>query len=216
MGAYEGPDCARCGVKACREEPDDRRRPAFCPAPAEAETLREVERAYLENEGLKKLAAASARTEAAGYGRATRIEDIMDFARRIGARKLGLAHCVGLMDEARAAEEIFIANGFEVASVCCKVGSIPKEKIGLTDAEKVHPGQFEALCSPIGQAEILARAGTQLNVVIGLCVGHDSLFFMHSRVPATVLVAKDRVLGHNPVACLYTSHSYYRRLREPE
>lgn len=44
------------------------------------------------------------------------------------------------------------------------------------------------------------------------CVGHDSLFFMHSKVPATVLVAKDRVLGHNPVACLYTSHSYYRRL----
>jgi len=26
-----------------------------------------------------------------------------------------------------------------------------------------------------------------------------------------VLVAKDRVLGHNPVAALYTSHSYYLR-----
>jgi uncharacterized metal-binding protein len=84
----------------------------------------------------------------------------------------------------------------------------------LADEEKIHPGQFEALCSPVGQAEILASVGTQLNVVIGLCVGHDSLFFMHSRVPATVLIAKDRVLGHNPVACLYTSHSSYRRLTE--
>jgi uncharacterized metal-binding protein len=50
--------------------------------------------------------------------------------------------------------------------------------------------------------------------VIGLCVGHDSLFFMHSKAPATVLVAKDRVLGHNPVAALYTTHSYYRRLTQ--
>jgi uncharacterized metal-binding protein len=50
--------------------------------------------------------------------------------------------------------------------------------------------------------------------VVGLCVGHDSLFFRHSVAPVTVLVAKDRVTGHNPVAALYTSHSYYRRLRE--
>jgi uncharacterized metal-binding protein len=214
MAHYSGPDCARCGVQACGEGTDARRRPDFCPGPAEAELLQNVERIYMEKDEVRILAAASARTEAAGYGRMTRIEDIMDFARRIGARKLGLAHCIGLMREAQTAEEIFIAGGFEVASVCCKVGSIPKEKIGLLDEDKVHPGGFEALCSPIGQAELLSKAGTQLNVVIGLCVGHDSLFFMHSRVPATVLIAKDRVLGHNPVACLYTSHSYYKRLTE--
>ena len=65
----------------------------------------------------------------------------------------------------------------------------------------------------MAQALLLAEAGTQLNVVIGLCVGHDSLFFMNSVAPVTVLVAKDRVLGHNPVAALYTAHSYYRRLK---
>jgi uncharacterized metal-binding protein len=101
-----------------------------------------------------------------------------------------------------------------VQTVCCKAGSIAKEKIGLGDAEKVRPGQYEALCSPVGQAALLAKAGTELNVVIGLCVGHDSLFFMHSKAPTTVLVAKDRVLGNNPAAALYTSHSYYRRLIE--
>jgi len=180
---------------------------------AEAELLAEVEQAYLKPGELRRLAQESARTEAAGYCRTTRIEDTMDFARRIGAHKLGIAHCVGLMHEARLAQEIFAAGGFEVYTVCCKVGSISKESIGLTDGEKVRPGQYEALCSPVGQAALLAEAGTQLNVVIGLCVGHDSLFFMHSKAPATVLVAKDRVLGHNPVACLYTSHSYYRRLK---
>jgi uncharacterized metal-binding protein len=180
----------------------------------ETELLEEVERAYLDQEDLRSLAVESARTEAAGYCRTTRIEDIMDFARRIGAEKLGIAHCAGLMQEARLAKDIFVAKGFEVYTVCCKVGSIAKEQIGLKDEEKVRPGQYEALCSPVGQAALLAKAGTQLNVVIGLCVGHDSLFFMHSKAPATVLIAKDRVLGHNPVAALYTSHSYYRRLTE--
>jgi uncharacterized metal-binding protein len=138
----------------------------------------------------------------------------MDFARRIGAQSLGIAHCIGFMHEAKLAREIIVAGGFEVYTACCKVGSIPKEKVGLRDEERISPGQYEAMCSPVGQAAVLAKAGTQLNVVLGLCVGHDSLFFMHSKVPTTVLAVKDRVLGHNPVAALYTSHSYYRRLKE--
>jgi uncharacterized metal-binding protein len=215
VSEYTGPNCALCGVTACDAEPGSKQPPAFCPMLVEPELLQEVERSYLEQADLRQLAQESARTESAGYCRTTRIEDTMDFARRIGATKLGIAHCIGLMREARMAREIFVAGGFEVYTVCCKTGSIAKEKIGLLDSEKVRPGQYEALCSPVGQAALLARAGTQLNVVIGLCVGHDSLFFMHSQAPATVLVAKDRVLGHNPVACLYLSHSYYKRLTTP-
>ena len=209
---YTGPTCALCAVRACSSEPGTKTPPMFCPMPAEGQLLEEVERACLGQEDIRNLALQSARTEAAGYCRATRIEDIMDFAHRMGARKLGIAHCIGLMQEARVAHEIFAASGFEVYTVCCKVGSFDKEKIGLRDEEKVHPGHFEALCNPMAQAALLAQAGTQLNVVVGLCVGHDSLFFMHSKAPATVLVAKDRVLGHNPVACLYTSQTYYSRL----
>jgi uncharacterized metal-binding protein len=206
--------CAICGVRACSAEPGSKEYPAYCPIPAEADLLQEVEQAYVEPGQVRRLALESARTEAAGYCRSTRIEEIMDFARRLGVERLGIAHCVGLMREAKLARDIFVAGGFQVQAVCCKVGSISKETIGLHDEEKVRPGQYEALCSPVGQAALLDNAGTQLNVVIGLCVGHDSLFFMHSKAPATVLVAKDRVLGHNPVACLYTSNSYYRRLTE--
>jgi uncharacterized metal-binding protein len=206
--------CPLCGVSACTKEPAAVKLPPFCPMAAPSELLASVERSYVEDEQLRKFARESALTESAGYCRNTRVQEIMDFARRIGAGKLGIAHCVGLIKEAVAAREIFLANGFEVEAVCCKVGSIDKEEIGLTDAEKVFPGQFEALCNPVAQAALLAEAGTQLNVVIGLCVGHDSLFFMHSSAPVTVLVVKDRVLGHNPVAALYTSHSYYRRLKD--
>lgn len=212
MTGYEGPNCALCGVQACLTE--TKTLPAFCPAPNEPELLAEAERAYVEDPVLQKMAIESARTEAAGYCKATRIEEIMDFARRMGWTRLGIAHCIGLMREARIAREIMVANGFEVFTACCKVGSIDKERVGVRDEDKVQPGQFETMCSPVGQAALLAKAGTQFNVVIGLCVGHDSLFFMRTQAPATVLVAKDRVLGHNPVAALYTRHSYYQRLAE--
>jgi len=206
--------CAFCGVRACAAAPESQAKPPFCPAPREKAELMNAEKCYFSDDHIRRIAVESARTEAAGYCRQTRVEEIMEFARRIGARKIGIAHCVGLMNEARLASEIFSGRGFEVHTVCCKVGSIDKESVGLRDSEKVRPGQYEALCNPIGQAALLANAGTELNVVVGLCVGHDSLFFMHSKAPATVLVVKDRVLGHNPVAALYTSHSYYKKLRE--
>ncbi len=211
--AIEPPSCAFCSVVACEAKPGAHHPPKFCITTEEPGLLAEIEDRYCKQDEIQKIAVAAAQTESSGYMRRTRIEDIMDFARRIGANRIGIAHCVGLMHEARLASDIFLANQFEVYSVCCKVGSIPKEKIGLENNEKVCPGEFEALCNPVAQAVLLEKAGTQLNVLIGLCVGHDSLFFMHSRAPVTVLVAKDRVLGHNPVAALYTSSSYYKRLK---
>lgn len=207
-------ECAICRVQVCREPPGSKPYPVFCAMAQETRALQAARAAYDEEE-TRKLSLAAAQTEAAGYLRETRVEEVMSFARRIQATHLGIASCIGLIQEARLLAEILQANGFQVSSVCCKVGSIPKEEIGLTDAEKIHPGQFEALCNPIAQAKLLNEAGTQLNVLMGLCVGHDSLFFRHSDAPVTVLVAKDRVTGHNPIAALYTSHSYYSRLKRP-
>ncbi len=213
MSSKRGLTCARCEIQACRYQPGERKQPSFCPASGNKELLDEVRREYLDNPEVRMLALPAAQTEAAGYCKDSRIEEIMAFARRIGAEHIGLACCVGTTQEARLTEDILLANGFKVSSVVCKVGSIPKEVVGLKDEEKIRPGQFEALCNPIAQARLLARAGTQLNVLVGLCVGHDSLFFRHSEAPVTVLIAKDRVTGHNPAAALYTSHSYYKRLR---
>jgi uncharacterized metal-binding protein len=207
--------CPQCGVQACSKGPDAPA-PPFCPAVTNADVLAAARRVYQNDAETRRLSAASARVEAEGYCRWPRVQEVMAFARRLGAKHLGIAHCAGLVREARLLQEILEANGFQVSGVICKAGSIPKEEIGLTDAEKVRPGGFEALCNPVGQAMLLNAAGTELNVVVGLCVGHDSIFFRHSDAPVTVLVAKDRVTGHNPVAALYTSQSYYRRLRDPQ
>jgi len=205
--------CPICRVQACCVEPGVKPYPVFCPMSQEEEVLHAARADYTDL-ATRALASAAARTEAAGYCKETRLQEVMGFARRLGTNRLGIAHCVGLIHEAHLVQEILEANQFEVLSVCCKVGSIPKEEIGLEETEKIRPGQYEALCNPVGQARLLNKANTGLNIALGLCVGHDSLFFQHSIAPVTVLVAKDRVTGHNPVAAIYTSHSYYRRLRE--
>ena len=206
--------CSICRVQACSSTPGTKTVPVFCPASQELDALPHAHQLYQLDPETQRLALPAARVEASGYCRWPRVQEVMEFAHGIGASRLGIATCIGLIREAGLLQEILEVNGFQVSSVCCKVGSIPKEEIGIADDQKVHPGQFEALCNPVGQAKLLNEVGTELNIVVGLCVGHDSLFFRHSAAPVTVLVAKDRVTGHNPAAALYTSHSYYRRLRE--
>ncbi len=144
-----------------------------------------------------------------------RAQEICEFAQKMGYQRIGLAFCAGLHPEAKIFTQILKAQGFEVVSAVCKVGAVPKEKLGLNKDEQVRTGGFESMCNPIAQAFLLNEAGTDFNVLIGLCVGHDSLFFKYSKAMTTVLVAKDRVTGHNPAAALYTTKTYYARLLRP-
>ena len=106
-----------------------------------------------------------------GYCRLTRVEEIMTFARKMGYKKLGIAYCIGLVNEARILPASSVLNGFEVYSVICKVAGIAKSSIGIPkNVKKIGA----AMCNPILQARLLNQAHTELNVVIGLCVGHDS------------------------------------------
>ena len=164
---------------------------------------------YLNDPEDSLIAKASAAVEFENYCKMTRVEEICEFAGKIGATKLGIATCVGLLREARTAAEIFRHKGFEVYGTACKVGAIRKTDIGL-DPEQESLGPH--ICNPILQAKILNEKKTDLNIVIGLCVGHDSLFYKYSNALCTTLVTKDRVLGHNPVAALYQADGYYSKL----
>jgi uncharacterized metal-binding protein len=63
--------------------------------------LSRAEETYLSQVELQELALAAARTEAAGTCKEPRVEEVMNFARRIGAQRLGIASCIGLIREAR-------------------------------------------------------------------------------------------------------------------
>jgi len=214
---YADPACAYCPstVRACRQGEADSRGPGFCPTKVDPAT-QDAARALYDDPETLKVARESAIVEAEGYCKWTRVEEIVQFAKRMGYRKIGIANCISFVDHAYVLTGILESHGFEVVSVACKNGNIPKEEIGLADAQKIRPGGFEALCNPIAQAELLAVHGCEFNVVMGLCIGHDSLFFKYAKGLSTVLVAKDRVLGHNPVAALQLADSYYSRLWGPD
>lgn len=196
--------------------------PANCPAKHHEDILQSSYQHYRQDSEMARLAAAAAKVEGLSYqadpgsdvftARWTRVEDTIALAKLMGYEKIGIATCIGLLEETRRFAAILQAQGLTPASICCKTGSIDKLEIGLPDDAKVRPGKFEPACNPIAQAEIFNRIGTDMNVIMGLCVGHDMLFAHHCKAPVTTLVAKDRVTGHNPVAVLYGQNFYYKRL----
>lgn len=197
-----------------------------CPTQEQAEAL-EAANAKYDSMELREFARQASLQEAACYANRherpyvlqpskTRIQEIWEFVHRMGYTKVGLAFCLGLVNEAAKVEQIFQKHGLEVVSAICKAGATPKEWLGLRDEEKVCRGGFESVCNPLYQAELMNRAGTQLNVILGLCVGHDSLFFANAKAPTTVLAVKDRVTGHNPLAAVYLSDGYYAKLKEAD
>ena len=173
---------------------------------------RESEKLYLGTE--KKMMQAAAEVECTYYGDINRIEEIIEFSKRMGYKKLGLAFCKGLRKEARIVADLLRAQGFEVVSVICKTGGISKEEVGIPEEVKIHPGEFEAMCNPIAQAKLLNEQHTDFNIEVGLCVGHDSMFYKYSDAMVTTLVAKDRVLAHNPCGAIYCAEGYFKKRLE--
>ncbi len=229
MAKREYPSCAQCPIKVCGSKgrkmnegpPSFEKAPAFCPTKLMPEVIEEAVAEY-DNPEIKEFARLASLQEFECYEhlpdgsmrtKITRVEELIQFARKCGYKRLGLVHCAGLANEARILGEILENNKFEVVSVECKMGGIPKERIGLKPEEKIRgPENWESICNPIAQAKVMNRSKVDFAVMLGLCIGHDTLFIKYCKVPVTVLAVKDRVFGHNPLAALYQSKRYYRRL----
>lgn len=205
----KSPNCAYCESKPCSRNPNAPK-PSFCPMLTYGDIIKNSLSKY---EGfIKELHRASSIVEKEGYCIWPRVREVRELASRLGIRRVGVAFCIGLSNEAKAVVKYFEDNGFEVYSVCCKCGGVDKTWVGLTEDQKLVPRSHESMCNPVAQAELLNYVGTELNVVVGLCVGHDTLFIMHSKAPVTYLIAKDRVTGHNPAAAIYALNYFRNRL----
>lgn len=219
------PACAACGTephkRICYIEGGDASK--GCPTLTRKEVLADANAEY-EIPDVREFARQASIQEAECYANReqrpyvmqpskTRIVEICEFSKKMGYERLGLAFCIGLVKEAAVVEDILKTHGFEVVSVMCKAGRTSKQSIGIQEKEKIFQGRDEAMCNPIYQAKLLNYEKTDFNVIIGLCVGHDSLFFKYAEAPITVLAVKDRVTGHNPLAAIYLSDSYYRKIK---
>lgn len=198
-------------------------KPGNCPSLDHQEVIQECFDLYKGDSDDAKIAQVAAKVEGLCYqpvpgseavnARWTRVEDTIAFAKLMGYKKIGIATCIGLLDETNRLVKILKAQGFSPVSVCCKAGSIDKLELGLQESIKVRPNTFEPACNPVAQAKLLNLSQTDMNIIVGLCVGHDMLFSKYSEAPVTTLVVKDRVTGHNPVSTLYGQNFYYKRLQ---
>jgi len=180
--------------------------PENCQAQRFLDLVEESKQQYLEPDDRRFHLAAAKVLKRGGYDW-SRVQQCIEFARELGAKKVGLAVCVGLIREGREFARFLDRAGFEVISVACMVGGLKPQETGIPD-EWVNP--LGISCNPIAQAEIMNREGTELNFIYGLCVGHDTIFIKHSKAPVTYVVVKDMVTGNNPGAVLL---SPYHRMK---
>ncbi len=203
-----GPQCVKCTVFRCASEEKNKKAPASCPTEKYADLIKETTEEYKlpENQAvnfgwlglMSKVRNPERPREALSW---TRVDEIMEYAKIRGMTKMGIATCYALMAESRCLSDILESNGFNVVSVSCLCGEVKPQDLGM-------PGNI--VCNPILQAEVLNHEKTELNIMMGLCLGHDILFLRYCKAETTPLVVKDRALGHNPVAALYLSQGFFK------
>jgi uncharacterized metal-binding protein len=123
-----------------------------------------------------------------------RVREIIGYSREVKIKKIGIANCTVFNKETEKLEEILVNAGFSVDKVNCKYGRVPFNDL--------LPGYKGISCNPAGQAKYLEEKGTELNIMVGLCLGHDMIFNSKSKAPVTPLVVKDRKLKHNTLKSL--------------
>ena len=154
--------CAKCNVLACgSQDPAVREKmPKNCPM-REKEKMEGAYEKYALEENHEFYVSCS-EIEGEGYCQWPRLKETVEFCKKMGYKKIGLAFCRGLRKEARVVADLFTAQGFDVVSVICKTGGFPKESVGIPKEKKVNADAFEPMCNPIAQAEFLNSQETCL------------------------------------------------------
>ena len=131
-----------------------------------------------------------------------RLSEVIYFGLEMNYRRIGVAYCVDLNEPTRILVGV-LRRFFEVIPVCCKIGGKSVPEPGLSAG---GVGSRTIACNPLGQAEMLNSLSPDMNVVVGLCVGVDSIFARASEAPVTTLFVKDKSLANNPIGALYSDY----------
>lgn len=172
------------------------RMPPTCPTITRSD-ITDDERPYLDEERNELMHVADGTPFNEEGELRSRVEELLDYSKKRGYKKLGVAFCVSMLKEAQALSRRIEAAGLECEIVCCRVGAIDYERIGLA---KKHPEKFAAICNPVAQARLLNEKAVDLTVQMGLCIGHDILLQEESEAPVTTIIVKDRRHDHHPIA----------------
>jgi len=135
-----------------------------------------------------------------------RLSELIYFCLEMQYKRLGVAYCVDLEEPAEILVRL-LRRFFTVYPVCCRVGGFTQSN-PLQSSSQNEKGESnnDTCCNPWGQAQILNRLGTDLNVMVGLCMGADCVFTRGSLAPATGLFIKDKSLANNPIGAIYSEY----------
>jgi uncharacterized metal-binding protein len=192
--------CLHCATAGSLKG-DVSRMPRTCPTRTHADVAGDVA-GYLDDGRQALMRAADATPFRPDGSFRTRVEELAHYARGRGMRKVGVAFCVSMLRESQELARQLQAGGLETELVCCRVGAVDHDAIGLP---KAHPDRFAAICNPVAQARLLNGRGVDLVAQVGLCIGHDLVLQEECDAPVTTLVVKDRALDHHPIRALRPS-----------
>lgn len=189
--------CATCGNSSCLRGDFDTMPPA-CPTRTHPAIARDP--TPYTGEGLRAEMADADTTPFAPDGSLrNRVEELIAYSKARGFKRIGIAFCVSLTKESQRLGRMLREAGLEAELVCCRVGAIDYDEVGLA---KARPERFAATCNPVAQARLLNAKEVELVAQVGLCIGHDLILQRECWSPVTTLVVKDRAFDHKPVLAL--------------
>lgn len=180
-------DCIKCNTKTCRVT-------EACGAQKfDAEALMVT---YHLPENMKIIQAAAQLVDNGRAGTLSRLQEVIEFSKRMNFQRIGIAYCYGMEKESALITTIFRQSGFKVYPVSCTTGGFKQSEVNPeSNIAKVS-------CNPLAQAEQINNESVDFTITVGLCLGHDILFNKHIKSFTTTLIVKDRVHNHNPINAL--------------
>ncbi len=135
-----------------------------------------------------------------------RVTELIYFCLGMKYRKIGIAFCIDMFEQTEILTNL-LRRFFEVYPVCCKIGgrrTFDPHTGSIISDDKADFSNIT--CNPVGQAKMLNKIGTDINIIVGLCMGVDCIFSKESKAPVSTLFVKDKSLAHNPVGALYSDY----------
>lgn len=121
----------------------------------------------------------------------SRLQELIDFARLSGFKKIGVANCKGVQPYADKLTERLKEEGFEVFGINCKESGL--------DGSDICEEMAGPCCDPVSQATYLNEQKTDFNINVGLCLGHSLLFQKYSEAEVTTFLVKDFATNHKSI-----------------
>lgn len=193
-------DCLACVERPCL-------RGASCDLDVVRRPVEQSEEAGLMLESARDISSERERT-------LCRLSEVIYFCLEMKYQTLGVAFCVDLFEATDILVRV-LRRFFKVQPICCKVGGNRLSDPWAPPSHPVAADFGEIGCNPQGQAAILNRLGTDLNIIVGLCMGADCVFTQASAAPVSTLFVKDRSLANNPIGALYSDYYLKEASRSP-